>query len=352
MTWQDKAATLSQGPGGLQLHIGCGDKHYEWMLNCDYRQTNAADLATDCGDLSIFPDRTVNLVFSHAFFEHLYLTQHVPLLSDCQRILADNGTLCFIGIPDFKEIARAYLTQAPGLTGETFDLFHVYRYTHGSPEIADGWWLEQLHKALFDQAYVHRLMNEVGFERWVIFSYCFPGEQLPLNLGVIAWKGEPTQVWKTLLPYREYMATDRVPVILEAVNVDEHYLDFGLLGAEEAAILLAQGEYLFELGDRRGAAEVFSRGIQVDPTNPDLYNNLGVLHWQQEALHAAMECFAKAYELAPDNRDIVLNYGGALATAGQPEAAARVYGAYLAAAPEDGELRLLLEGTGSGLLSL
>ena len=31
-------------------------------------------------------------------------------------------------------IARLYLAQAPGVLGERFDLFNVYRYTHGDPE--------------------------------------------------------------------------------------------------------------------------------------------------------------------------------------------------------------------------
>src|SRR5437899_183514 len=85
LTWKDKALKLEQSGSGIQLHLGCGDKHIDGMLNCDYRATRAADIVMDCANLSRFAASSVSLIFCHAFFEHLYRKQHAPFLAGCSR---------------------------------------------------------------------------------------------------------------------------------------------------------------------------------------------------------------------------------------------------------------------------
>lgn len=96
----------------------------------------------------------------------------------------------YIGIPYFPEIARLYLENGPGIVGEKFDLFHVYRYTHGDPEsVHPSGWFEQLHKNLFDGPELTHLLNESGFESSVIFNYAYPGEEkTAVNCGFLASK--------------------------------------------------------------------------------------------------------------------------------------------------------------------
>jgi len=201
-----RARKLSCSPEGLQLHLGCGERRFEQMLNCEYRATGAADVIMDCADLSRFRDNSVSLIYSHSFFEHLYHNQQIPLLRDCHRVLREDAPLIFLGIPDFELVAKSYLKGVPGIPkyGEVFDLFHVYRYTHGNPEMAHGYWLEQLHKSLFDKKYVAELLSRAGFKYATIFNYCYPGEDIPLCLGFVAWKSKPTKdVEEVLLPFRD-----------------------------------------------------------------------------------------------------------------------------------------------------
>jgi hypothetical protein len=47
--------------------------------------------------------------------------------------LEPGGVVCYWGIPDFANIAWFYLERRPGIVGPVFDLFNVYRYTHGDP---------------------------------------------------------------------------------------------------------------------------------------------------------------------------------------------------------------------------
>jgi hypothetical protein len=64
----------------------------------------------------------------------------------------------------------------------------VYRYTHGVPEHARGWWLGQLHKSLFDEAEMTSLLERAGFASHIVFCYGYPGDdhELPVTMGFYA----------------------------------------------------------------------------------------------------------------------------------------------------------------------
>lgn len=100
-----------------------------------------------------------------------------------------------MGIPYFRNVAKYYLERAPGTVGPVFDLFNVYRYTHGDPEQVPQWWLEQLHKSLFDEDEVTTLLESAGFQAFVLFCYGYPGDdhELPVTMGFYATK-MPTAV--------------------------------------------------------------------------------------------------------------------------------------------------------------
>lgn len=176
-----------QRDGSLRLHLGCGDDRLTGFVNVDYRLTQATDVTMDLA-LPRLGAGTVAFAFSHAFFEHLYRNARLPHLQRVRQSLEPRGVCCYIGIPYFRNIARFYLEGAPGIVGASFDLFNVYRYTHGDPEHAPGWWLGQLHKSLFDEHELDRLLRESGFLSFVQFSYAYPGEpkELPVTMGFYA----------------------------------------------------------------------------------------------------------------------------------------------------------------------
>ena len=184
-----------------KLHIGCGDVRMQGFINMDFRATLATDIAADCTEINIFPPGSLSLIFSHAFFEHLYRLDRIKNLRSAFNCLKNTGHLVYLGFPDFRIIAKAYLDKEKGLIGDRFDLYHVYRYTHGDPEHVKGWWLEQLHKSLFDTETVDELLSQAGFHYYCIFNYCFKDEHLPVNMGFIAFKSKPvesiTKDWAT-----------------------------------------------------------------------------------------------------------------------------------------------------------
>lgn len=207
-TWRAKATACQRSNGGdLVLHIGCGSSRKPGMLNCELRSTPAVDVAMDCGDLSRFRTNSVKAIYSHAFFEHLFVEQRLPMLADSARILRNDGCLVFIGLPDFQVIAQAYLDGTPLAEGQPFDLHMVYRYTHGAPEsTAPHWWMAQLHKGLLDRVSLRDMLMASGFGGGVLFNYRYLNEDVPLCLGVVAWKAvrpDGFDLTKLLAPFSD-----------------------------------------------------------------------------------------------------------------------------------------------------
>jgi hypothetical protein len=110
-----------------------------------------------------------------------------------------------VGLPDFEAIAKAYVDRGSGVTGETFDLLDVYRYTHGFPEMAttplwSRWsparhvnsappgYISQLHKGLLDAAHLSALLKRAGLTASLV-RYAYPGEHQSINLGFVAGDG-------------------------------------------------------------------------------------------------------------------------------------------------------------------
>jgi predicted SAM-dependent methyltransferase len=174
-----------------RVHLGCGDVKKKGFINVDFRTTLATDISHDCSDLSIFPEQSLKYVFSNAFFEHLYKNDRVKCLTSIYRTLRPDGSVIFVGFPDFEKVARAYLEKRKGLLNDTFNLYEVYRFTHGDPEHVDGWWLEQLHKSLFDKAEMENLLLKAGFKHFIIFDYAFRQDDLVITMGFVAFKEKP-----------------------------------------------------------------------------------------------------------------------------------------------------------------
>lgn len=177
-----------------KLHIGCGDIHLNDFINVDFRATKATDITLDCISLNYFNPESMSLIYSNAFFEHVYRPQQLPCLKSCYRTLSNKGILLFTGIPNFEEITKAYLTKQKGIFSKTFDTFDVYRYTHGNPEQSPDWWLEQLHKAIFDVETAENLLISAGFTNYCIFTYQVTDTHIPTDLGFVAFKSKPKRI--------------------------------------------------------------------------------------------------------------------------------------------------------------
>jgi hypothetical protein len=187
---------------GHKIHVGCGGVHLPGFINLDVRRTKAVDQIGHAGDLRAFGAGSVETLFCHAVLEHVYAAHLLVVLREWRRVIARDGAVVCLALPNFAAVARQYVSRGPGCTGSLFDLFEAYRQTHGEPEHASDvdWkrfdpvrhahcgptgWIPQLHKTLFDPDFVGGLLDESGF-CGTIFTYPYPGEQPAINIGFLA----------------------------------------------------------------------------------------------------------------------------------------------------------------------
>jgi SAM-dependent methyltransferase len=185
----------------MKLNIGSSGRAVPGFTGVDVRPNGPDVKRGHAGNLGFAPDNSVEVLFSHAVFEHVFRAHQLKVLREWQRVLAPGGTIVTIGLGDFEAIARLYFDGAPGVYSDRFDLHHVYRFTHGDPEMeaAPIWsrwdpakrpndaphaFIPQLHKALFDSTYVALLLEEVHLQAHQ-FSYVFAGEEHRHNLGFV-----------------------------------------------------------------------------------------------------------------------------------------------------------------------
>ena len=197
----------------LRVHLGCGDDKLPGFVNLDDRLTGAVDVALDLNLPPLAPD-SVAVAFSHAFFEHLYRSSRLPHLRRIREALAPGGVCCYMGIPYFRNIARLYVERGPGTPSAIFDLFNVYRYTHGDPEGQQAWWLGQLHKSLFDEDELGALVTQAGFGTFVMFAYGYPGDlnEVAVTMGFYATRETtpPEELRHCCLAFLQQFADTRI----------------------------------------------------------------------------------------------------------------------------------------------
>ena len=163
----------------MRLNVGSSARGVPGFLGVDVRPNGPGVRRGHAADLSFAPDGSVDVLFSHAVFEHVFPAHHLSVLREWRRVTAPNGAIVMTGIPNFEVVARLYLEEAQGVYSDRFDLHHVYRYTHGHPEMeavplwsrwnparrpnsAPPGYVPQLHKALFDTTYLGHLFAVAG----------------------------------------------------------------------------------------------------------------------------------------------------------------------------------------------
>lgn len=72
-------------------------------------------------------------------------------------------------------------------------------------------------------------------------------------------------------------------------------------------LLLTEADLYVKLNKMDKFAELMEEAVKVDPTNPTLYYNLGVVNYNQKRAEDAKKYYKKAIELKPDYADAYMN---------------------------------------------
>lgn len=95
----------------------------------------------------------------------------------------------------------------------------------------------------------------------------------------------------------------------------------GTRDAERAGLLLRLGTSQIEAGDYPKALRSLLEAEKLDPSNPSVQNNLGMVYFLRERLDLAEKHVAQAIRLKPDFSDAKNNLGRIYIEQGKPEAA-------------------------------
>lgn len=92
-------------------------------------------------------------------------------------------------------------------------------------------------------------------------------------------------------------------------------------------------------GDFDKALTLLAKAAKADPTDPEIANNQGVLHWQLGRVPAAEKAFRQALKIDPHFQQAATGLGRLLIDAKRWDDAEAVYGPMLAAAPQSVTIR-------------
>jgi len=173
-----------------KLHIGCGLKKLNGYINIDAIPLEGCDVVMDATeDLHIVPSNIAAEIRMENVFEHFYRDQQHKALKEYHRILKKGGKVIIKGIPNFDALIDAYLKKEKGLIGAEFDLFNVYRFTHGEPEQGNKEnRINQLHKDIFTKSSMGDILKNAGFRVESIEDENYAQAKFPLCIAVTAVK--------------------------------------------------------------------------------------------------------------------------------------------------------------------
>jgi predicted SAM-dependent methyltransferase len=95
-------------PEGFYVHLGCGHKYLDGLINADGNVFQKIDLWLDLRNRLPFPSRSCKFVYSAHTLEHLFPDEAVRLLREVRRMLRVDG-IARIAVPSMEyaiEIAR------------------------------------------------------------------------------------------------------------------------------------------------------------------------------------------------------------------------------------------------------
>ena len=84
------------------------------------------------------------------------------------------------------------------------------------------------------------------------------------------------------------------------------------------SLLIDEANIHYKAGDNAKFKERLEEAIQLNPTEPTLYYNVGVMNMDQKKLDEAIKYFEKAIELKPDYTDAYNNIGAAIIERANP----------------------------------
>jgi len=100
-TWAAALRYRLRKPKDLRVHLGCGHRYIDGMVNADGNLMRKIDLWLDLRNRLPFPDKSCRLVYTSHTIEHLFPQEAIGLLREVRRVLAPGG-VARVAVPSME----------------------------------------------------------------------------------------------------------------------------------------------------------------------------------------------------------------------------------------------------------
>jgi predicted SAM-dependent methyltransferase len=140
----------------VMLHLGCWKRDIPGFVNIDLCDMPHIDYKSNINDLSMFGDKSVDLIYSSHNFEYFDRQEGVKVLAEWGRVLKPGATLR-LAVPDFDKLLEVYK--------KTGELKKILGPLFGRMEIDTPQGHEVLyHKTTYTFDDLSKLLTENGFK--------------------------------------------------------------------------------------------------------------------------------------------------------------------------------------------
>lgn len=140
------------------LHLGCGAKYIDGLINADLYDDTVRDIAVDSLRLSNFDDASVDLIEHHHMLEHLSVADARKGLEEWARVLRPGGWLVMT-TPNMDAIARLWIVSSYRGKFGPVDNSSLVDMLYGSQE-NDG----MFHRAAYNPRHLRKMLTAGGFK--------------------------------------------------------------------------------------------------------------------------------------------------------------------------------------------
>lgn len=180
---------FSRVPQTTKLHLGCGPRLLENWINVDITRRPGV-VAWDLTKPFPLKSRSIELIYSEHFIEHLTRPDALGMLRECRRVLSPAGRLR-LSTPNLKKLVEEYVA---GRLTEWTDM--GWRPATPCALLNEGLRLWG-HQFVYDEAELETLLKEAGFRNVTVCPWgqsAWPGlsnlESRPLHGEIIMEAGQ------------------------------------------------------------------------------------------------------------------------------------------------------------------